>query len=267
MKQTSNSQVSADQDLHPVELINQTGLSPVLLVCEHASNFIPAIYRGLGLSRQMQHSHIAWDPGARAVAEAMSKRLDATLIASRISRLMYDCNRSPEMADAIPRRSEQYDIPGNQNLSSDDKKQRIETYYRPFHDRLTTLLTPKIRALVTIHSFAPVFANQVRDVEIGIIHDRDRRLADEMLSALGCGLQLQVRRNQPYAQEDGVTHTLRHHGVDNDLLNVMVEIKNDLLLSAPQQNRIATILAGALQQALQRLGIDIEQGHQHAKVL
>ena len=37
---------------------------PCLLACEHASNYIPADYQGLGLSRSSLEEHIAWDIGA-----------------------------------------------------------------------------------------------------------------------------------------------------------------------------------------------------------
>ena len=38
-------------------------------------------------------AHIAWDPGALAVARRMAEALDATLVESCVSRLVVDCNR------------------------------------------------------------------------------------------------------------------------------------------------------------------------------
>ena len=43
---------------------NEAGGSPYVLLCEHASNFIPAEYAGLGLPESELQRHIAWDIGA-----------------------------------------------------------------------------------------------------------------------------------------------------------------------------------------------------------
>ena len=46
------------------QIENGEGTSPILLICEHASNVIPARYGDLGLGSAERESHIAWDPGA-----------------------------------------------------------------------------------------------------------------------------------------------------------------------------------------------------------
>ena len=75
---------------------------PILIVCEHASNRIPAPYGNLGLPDKLRESHIAWDPGALGMAKRMADRLQAPLVAGAVSRLVYDCNRPPEAPDAVP---------------------------------------------------------------------------------------------------------------------------------------------------------------------
>ncbi len=100
-----------------VAVTNPAGRSDIVLVCEHASRSIPAELNGLGASQDTLQSHAAWDIGAAAVAEAMSAQLDAPLVASRISRLVYDCNRPPDAVDAMPEQSEIHAIPGNRHLS------------------------------------------------------------------------------------------------------------------------------------------------------
>ena len=78
---------------HVVEVTNARGRSPFMLVCDHASHQIPAKYGDMGLSDEERLSHIAWDPGALSVSLGLSARLDAPLVASRISRLVIDANR------------------------------------------------------------------------------------------------------------------------------------------------------------------------------
>ena len=81
--------------LPPVLSVNPRGRSPFILVCDHASNRIPDEYGDLGLSHIQRLMHIAWDPGALAVALQLCDRLDAPLIQSTVSRLVIDCNRAP----------------------------------------------------------------------------------------------------------------------------------------------------------------------------
>ncbi|MGR3677706.1 MAG: N-formylglutamate amidohydrolase [Paracoccaceae bacterium] len=231
-----------------VEVICPTGASPVVLVCEHASSHIPAELDELGLSPEARSSHAAWDPGALGVAKDLSEELDAVLVASRVSRLAYDCNRPPEAIDAMPVKSEVYDVPGNVDLGPDQRQVRVAQYYDPFHAVLSAEIAKRPDAvIVTIHSFTPVYNGQQRSVEIGILHDQDTRLADALLDIAGSDV---VLRNEPYGPAHGVTHTLKRHALPGGLLNVMIEIRNDLIQTAEDQKAIAKDLAGWLGAAL-----------------
>ncbi len=226
------------------EVLNADGQSGLLLVCEHASRFIPDHFEDLGLSSEDRFSHAAWDPGALAVAKHMAAEMAAPLVASRVSRLVYDCNRPPTAIDAMPERSEVIDIPGNAGLSPAQRQARIDTYYVPFHTLLSrTIETKNPSALITVHSFTPVYKGQKRDVEIGLLHDTDTRLADAMLASAAGHVAQDVQRNEPYGPEDGVTHTLREHALGHGIPNVMIEIRNDLIRSEDQQKSMATALS------------------------
>ena len=107
-----------------VDLRTAHATSSVVLVCEHASPRIPAEFDNLGLADDALASHVVWDPGALALAEGLADRLQATLIAAKTSRLVYDCNRPPEAPSAMPARSEVFDIPGNHALSEAAKSAR-----------------------------------------------------------------------------------------------------------------------------------------------
>ena len=108
-----------------VEVINPSGRGDFVLVCEHASNTVPAALNNLGLTGDVLDTHIAWDPGALRVARAMARLLDAPLVAPRVSRLVYDCNRPPDAPHAIPLRSEAVDIPGNAGLGEHERRERV----------------------------------------------------------------------------------------------------------------------------------------------
>lgn len=224
------------------KVVHPDAKSGLLLVCEHASNHIPAALGDLGLTEAQRHLHIAWDPGAADVARALSATLDATLIEARVSRLVYDCNRAPEAPDAIPDLSEVHLIPGNQGLSAAERAERIETYYRPFEACLAQAVSPGLRALVTVHSFTPVYRGAQRPVEIGLLHGRDPGLAQAMLAS-PLAPRFELRLNEPYSAADGVAHTLDLHANRHGIANVMLEIRNDLIADAAAQAAMAATLA------------------------
>jgi predicted N-formylglutamate amidohydrolase len=239
----------------PSVTVNAEGRSPVLLVCEHAGRLIPETFGTLGLHPADLERHIAWDIGAEGLARRLSALLDATLVLQPYSRLLYDCNRPPDAADAIPLTGEGTPIPGNEGLTRQQRDERVARFYRPFHAAIERLIDERSShrletALVTIHSFTPVFHGLDRDLHIGILHDRDSRFADLLLRVMGSQEDIVVRRNQPYGPEDGVTHTLRLHAARRGLLNAMIEIRNDLIAEDAGQAAWAHRLALALREAV-----------------
>lgn len=223
----------------------------MVLVCEHASNVIPERFHGLGLDEEAQQSHIAWDPGALGVAQALRHRFAADLVAGSVSRLLYDCNRPPEATSAMPEVSEVFIVPGNKNLTEAARLERIHGIYEPFYTALAQILTRRQHGvLVTIHSFTPVYHGVRRDCEIGLLHDSDSQLADAMLAAVPQNAPFKVECNVPYSAKDGVTHTLKTHAVPRGWPNVMVEIRNDLIKTKSQQENMADFIALLLRAAI-----------------
>jgi predicted N-formylglutamate amidohydrolase len=219
-------------------LVNGNGTSPYVLVCEHANNLLPKSLGTLGLPVEDLQKHIAWDIGAEGVARLLSKLLDAPLALQRYSRLAYDCNRPPESDSAMPEMSEATVIPGNKNLSAADKMQRVENIYRPFHAGVAHLLdgracAGKATSMVTIHSFTKTYRGKDRSVELGILFDRDSRIADKLIKGFP---KTDARLNEPYGPKDGVMHTLNLHASPRGLKSVMIEIRNDLIASEREQN-------------------------------
>lgn len=255
-----------DQDMSfdAVETVNRDGTGPLLFVCEHASNDIPPAFGTLGLSEDTLTSHIAWDPGARELALRLCGVFNAPLVASRVSRLVYDCNRPPESAAAMPERSEVFDIPGNKDLSASARTQRTNAVYRPFQNAIREIIAARTQrglatVIVTIHSFTPVYNGHARDVEVGIIHELDRRFADAMLSAAPSVSSRNIARNKPYDATDGVTHTLEVFGTAEQRANVMIEVRNDLLATPKGIQAVAFELTTLIETGLRSLGLFAEE--------
>ncbi|RCS23948.1 N-formylglutamate amidohydrolase [Phyllobacterium salinisoli] len=241
--------VIADVD-NPVRITNRHGKSPVLLLCDHASNHVPAGF-ALGLTPDDLQRHIAWDPGALGVAREMSRRLDASLIESCISRLIVDCNRPLDAPDLVPGLSELTAIPGNSNLSEDEIAERVALSHAPYHAAIDALIATRIAtdispALVAIHTFTPVYRGKERPWHVGIIHGDDTRLAAPVISGLQAISGLCVGINQPYSPADRVYYTLERHARANGLQTVMIEIRNDLVTTGQEEKhwgeRLARIL-------------------------
>ncbi len=238
--------------------MNPDGKGPIILVCEHASNAMPPEFRNLGLDRNALESHIAWDPGALSVARQLSASFDAPLIAPDASRLLYDCNRPATAVDAMPEKSENSPVPGNRGLSVAARNARVERFYRPYRADLEASITRALSAgrdpaIVTIHSFTPLYSGARRDLDLGVLHDSDARLADEILFLADADAQISARRNEPYGPDDGVTHTLKEHAIPRELLNVMLEIRNDLIADTVQITAMAKRLTGYLNAAIAKL--------------
>ena len=239
----------------PALVENPTARGSIVLVCEHASNHFPARWGDLGLTNDLQSAHIAWDIGALGLARGLSERLDAVLVHAPVSRLIYDCNRAPNMPGAMLARSELYDIPGNKLLSAADRAARTEAIYVPFHNALHALIADRIAlglapVIVTVHSFTKLYHGKARSVEFGVIHDAEDHFAHAILAAAKAKTQLRAELNAPYSAADDVTHTLRLQATPYGLPNAMLEIRNDLIASPDAEQRLADMLAPVLNMGL-----------------
>lgn len=241
-----------------VRVSNPDGKSAFVIVCDHASNRIPAELGTLGLDAESLVSHIAWDPGAIEVARALAETLDATLVESCVSRLVADCNRPFDAPDLIPERSELTVVPGNAGLSLAQRERRIALAHKPFHECLARVVNDRLRngratRLVSIHSFTPVFMNVARPWQVGVIHDGDMTLARPVMDGLRGSAGLTVGDNQPYSPKDRVYYTLERHARAFGLGAVMIEIRNDEIRTQAGQSswsdRLAAILGGIAERA------------------
>lgn len=268
--------INNDTDAHSdasqggVQLINAKGKGEVVFVCEHASCFVPDEFAGLGLDADALKSHVAWDPGAWAVAQELSAVFDAPLVAPGVSRLVYDCNRPAQAQSAVPQKSEIYDIPGNIGLNDAERLARAERFYLPYRNALTAILDDAVNAgrrpaFITIHSFTPVYHGARRTLDLGVLHDVDARLADEILNVTSAEGELVAKSNEPYGPEDGVTYTLAEHAIPRGLPNAMIEIRNDLLNDADAQHAMVMRLTGYIKRALVNLEVKQSDARKHGE--
>ncbi len=221
----------------PAIVFNPMGRSRFLIVCDHASNHMPAAYDALGLSAIERLMHIAWDPGALAVSKRLSALLDAPLVQSTNSRLLVDPNRGHDAEDLIPEISEATPIPGNAAVSAEERAARIAKFHTPYHKAIAALLDARTARgiesiLVAMHSFTPVYHGAQRPWPVGLIHGADTGFTEALFDALKADApEMNVGWNEPYAARQGIYYTMDLHADQRGLHGTMVEIRHDEILT------------------------------------
>jgi predicted N-formylglutamate amidohydrolase len=215
-----------------------------LVVCDHASNRIPAALGNMGISESDRYDHIAWDIGAARVASRLADRLGAPLVICNYSRLVIDCNRYPASPEATPSVSDGRLIAANQDIPAMQRQRRMAEVFIPYHRAVSLLLEDAMHAghrpvVLSIHSCTPQLGSVVRPWEIGIGWTRDSRVARPMVTALRAVPGLIVGDNQPYSLEIGHDFTVPEHALSRGLAHLQVEFRNDLVAAIAGAYRFA----------------------------
>jgi predicted N-formylglutamate amidohydrolase len=242
----------------PFTVEHADGTSPFFLTADHAGRLLPRRLGDLGVSAAELQRHIAWDIGIAGVSSRLADRLDAFLILQSYSRLVIDCNRSPEVDSSICVQSERTEIPGNRELSPAERALRIAAIFEPYHRRIVAELDRR-RAerrptvLIAMHSFTPVFKGVARPWHIGVLYNRDPGFAHILRDLLEAEGDLAVGDNEPYFISDESDYGIPVHGERRGLPHVELEIRQDLIAEPAGQQAWADRLARLLPQAYDRL--------------
>ena len=197
-----------DQDPPPFRVLRENGASDLFLTADHAGRVIPKALGDLGVSGAEMERHIAWDIGIAAVTEQLSTLLDATAVLQTYSRLVIDCNRNPAWQSAMPEVSEHTPVPGNVGLTAADKQARVDAIFTPYHDRIRALLDARAgrrTVLIAMHSFTPQFKGESRAMHVGMLYNKDPRLAGILMDLLRREGDLVVGETRPMRSPRTVT--------------------------------------------------------------
>ncbi len=223
-----------------------------LVLCDHASNRVPAELDDLGLSAFERGRHIAWDIGAADVARRLARHLRAPWIEHGISRLVIDGNRSGDDPTLIPAVSDGTVVPRNQALDTLERQRRWLAYHQPYHRRINRHLNQLAALsiepmLVSIHSFTPRLGGttELRPWPIGVLWRNDPSLARVLIHELGRDGTL-VGDNQPYDGHLSLGHSVDLHGARRGLPHTTIELRQDLLSTPSARARWALRLFRAL---------------------
>lgn len=226
--------------------------SRLLLLCDHATNRVPASVAGgdLGLPPEEMARHIAYDIGARGVALELARIMAAPALLTRFSRLVIDPNRGEDDPTLVMRLYDGTLIPANRHVTAAEVERRLDAFHRPYHRAIDAAIERMGEpALVSIHSYTPQLKGRpLRPWQVGILWHRDGRLAGPLLGRLRAQGYC-VGDNEPYSGElEG--DTMSRHGTARGLAHVLIELRQDLIATPEAQalwaGRLAPIIAGAI---------------------
>jgi predicted N-formylglutamate amidohydrolase len=247
-------------DPPPYISYNDHGKSPVLLVADHASPFFPAAMNQLGLADWVVERHVAWDIGSDKLARFLADELDAQAVLAGFSRLIVDPNRKLDDPSAFAEISVGIAIPGNMDLTEEKKDLRVQSFFKPYHDKITSRLNHFsdngiVPAMIAVHTCSPVFDQVVRPWHIGIMWDMDPRIPKPLMQRLEQMDGICIGDNEPYSGRHPHDFTIDHHAEPAGLPHVGIEVRQDLVSTEDGARKWAGILAEALNGILSDKGL------------
>lgn len=247
-------------DPAPVETLNSSSEVPCIISCDHASRAVPAVLEQLGLPPEAFDLHIASDLGAGELTRRVATRLGVAAVLCGYSRLVVDCNRYLDDQTAFRDVSDGHLIPGNRNLTQQDRDARTDSIRRPYHAEIAAQLAQRTSAevapgIISIHSFTPRMDGFERPWHIGVLWDKDPRFALPLLEYFASQPGLVVGDNEPYSGRHPADFTIDHHGERSGLPCVSLEIRQDLLATEAGIERWTGIIENGLRPLLAQPGL------------
>ncbi len=205
----------------------------LLLLCDHASSYLPEEYGTLGLDEDQFKRHIAYDIGAKALTLGLAAKLGVPAVLTCFSRLLIDPNRGLDDPTLIMKLSDGAVIRGNHPLDERERVRRIEYYHQPYHRAISRLIDRFLDAghvpmVFSIHSFTDKWKGNPRPWHASILWDNDERLPVFLLRELRKQQDIIVGDNEPYDGALG-NDTMYTHCTRRGLANALLEVRQDLI--------------------------------------
>jgi predicted N-formylglutamate amidohydrolase len=169
------------------------------------------------------------------MAKALASACRAPLVASTVSRLLIDLNRSighPQLFSAMTRAA-----------PAETRAHIVEHYYRPHRMQVERLVGQAVsrgqRVIhISSHSFTAELDGAVRGADVGLLYHPGRRGEAELCASwkevlAGFAPELRVRRNYPYAGKgDGLTSHLRLRFAPWEYVGIELEVNQGIVIAA-----------------------------------
>ena len=208
----------------------------VVWTCEHASGAAPADWPLSDSDARWCTTHWGHDRGAAPLVRALQQRLGGPAIYGAHSRLLVDLNRAPDDPELCRDRVEGQPFPPNTGLTVDQREQRLQRYYHPYHEALDRLLTERTTAgvptlLFSVHTFTALYEGRPRTLDAGVLFDEtDSGAAALLLDGLRSRSSAVVEANAPWSGLLGLIYSVARHGAVHRVPYLELEVRDDLLV-------------------------------------
>lgn len=235
----------------PVETVDH-GDGPLVLTCEHATNHLPDGWHW-GPDAWLSETHWAWDPGAAVVTRELALRFGSRAVLAGFSRLVVDPNRPLDSDTLIRRDADGQVITLNASVDEAGLRARIDGFWRPFHDTVDRVVGGSSAPVVlSVHSFTPVYEGHVRDVQIGVLYDREEALGTVLADRLSGSWV--TRHNEPWSGRGGLMYSPDRHATAHGRRALEIELRQDLLADPRVLPRLVDDVEAGIRRVLTALG-------------
>jgi predicted N-formylglutamate amidohydrolase len=225
---------------------------PYVFTCEHATdNFGPQPIEAV--NHALLGTHWAVDLGAAELTRALAIRTDSLAVLSSYSRLLLDANRCLSSKTLFVDSIETQTLACNQSLTDQERQYRIKCLHAGYHTGIDNVVSARITrgpcTLVSMHSFTPVWNDEKRTVEIGVLFDAHEDLAHRVIEGLS-KQGFDTRANEPYSGTTGeLMYAATVHGKKHQIPYIEFEVRQDLLATKAGIAQVCKAIALALEEA------------------
>ncbi len=229
--------ILSSQEPKPFRLDNVKGTGSGVVICDHASNRVPASLKNLGLKKSDLARHIGWDIGAEDIGRHIARKLNMPAVFASYSRLVVDLNRAPLHRECVPEISDKVKIPANTGLTKKAWNQRLQEIYWPYQnevgkqvDRLVK--TKQTPLLLAVHSYTPVMGDVRRPWHLSLLWNKEEKIAKRLIAEIRKNNpSLLVGENEPYSLkgERFPDSTICRHAEARGLPYLFIEFRQDLI--------------------------------------
>ena len=256
---TADPSLLTSSEPSPFFVVNPLAEAPILLVCDHASCRFPQALGDMGLDPFARRCHLAIDIGAGKLTESLARTLGVTAVIAQYSRLVIDCNRQLMDPGAFLEYGDGILVPGNRNLSQEDKDARANSIYWPYHNAIDEQIK-RLKAVgpkplfVSVHSFTPVLNGLSRAVQTGVLWDKDPDVAKIFIAGFREAGFL-TGDNEPYSGKAPQDFTIDNHAEETGLPHVGIEVRQDLIDDIAGVDQVAPVMHKIIESIPERIGL------------
>jgi predicted N-formylglutamate amidohydrolase len=217
--------------------------APIFLTCEHASDRLPGPWQWPVQDTRLLGTHWAFDLGAREVTLELAAALRASAVLSRFTRLLVDPNREEQHRDLFRGSAEGAEILLNRALDPRQREVRLSRYYRPFHVAVDRALAQtRAPILLSVHSFTPLYEGVTREVQLGVLFNKEEAAAERLVDALSRSFE-GVARNEPWSGRDGLIFSAESHAERHGRIPLEIEVRQDLATDPAYRSKLVAVLS------------------------